>query len=46
MERSQAPSRFGVSPSGKALGFDPSIPRFESWHPSHVLSSVTVSNQP
>ncbi len=23
----------GVSPSGKALGFDPSTPRFESWHP-------------
>ena len=27
----------GVSPSGKAAGFDPAIPRFESWHPSHLL---------
>ena len=27
----------GVSPSGKALDFDSSIPRFESWHPSHNL---------
>jgi hypothetical protein len=26
----------GVSPSGKALDFDSSIPRFESWHPSHT----------
>lgn len=26
-----------MSPSGKALGFDPSIPRFESWHPSHLI---------
>ena len=25
----------GVSPSGKAQGFDPCIPRFESSHPSH-----------
>jgi ribose-phosphate pyrophosphokinase len=25
----------GVSPSGKARGFDPRIPRFESWHPSY-----------
>lgn len=27
----------GVSPSGKALDFDSSIPRFESWHPSHLF---------
>ncbi len=27
----------GVSPSGKAPGFDPGIPRFESWYPSHLL---------
>ena len=26
----------GASPSGKAPGFDPGIPRFESWHPSHT----------
>jgi MFS family permease len=25
----------GVSPSGKAHGFGPCIPRFESWYPSH-----------
>jgi hypothetical protein len=24
----------GVSPSGKAAGFDPAIRRFESFHPS------------
>ena len=29
-------TEFGVSPSGKARGFDPRIPRFESWHPSHL----------
>ncbi len=27
----------GVSPSGKARGFDPRIPRFESWYPSQLL---------
>ena len=27
-----------MSPSGKAQGFDPCIPRFESWHPSHISS--------
>jgi hypothetical protein len=27
----------GVSPSGKALVFDTSIPRFESWYPSHFF---------
>jgi hypothetical protein len=26
----------GVSPSGKAAGFDPAIRRFESFHPSHL----------
>lgn len=25
----------GVSPSGKAAGFGPAIPRFESLYPSH-----------
>ena len=29
----------GPSPSGKALGFDPSIRRFESCRPSHIISS-------
>jgi hypothetical protein len=28
----------GVSPSGKAAGFDPAIRRFESFHPSHGLT--------
>ena len=27
----------GISPSGKAAGFDPAIPRFKSWYPSHFL---------
>src|SRR5204862_8293559 len=27
----------GVSPSGKAAGFDPAIRRFESFHPSQLL---------
>lgn len=27
---------FGVSPSGKATGFDPVMRRFESCHPSHI----------
>jgi hypothetical protein len=27
----------GVSPSGKAAGFDPAIRRFESFHPSQFL---------
>lgn len=27
----------GVSPSGKAPGFGPGIPRFESLHPSHFF---------
>jgi hypothetical protein len=27
---------FGVSPSGKAAGFDPAIRRFESFHPSQI----------
>ena len=29
-------NEFGVSPSGKAAGFDPAIRRFESCHPSHI----------
>ena len=31
-------SYIGASPSGKAHGFDPCIPRFESWRPSHLLT--------
>lgn len=27
----------GVSPSGKAAGFDPAIRRFESFHPSQSV---------
>ena len=27
----------GISPSGKAPGFDPGIPRFKSWYPSQFL---------
>ena len=27
----------GVSPSGKAQGFDPCMRRFESYHPSHSI---------
>lgn len=27
----------GVSPSGKAAGFDPAIRWFESSHPSHLI---------
>ena len=34
---SASKNSIGVSPSGKAAGFDPAIPRFESWHPSHIL---------
>ena len=30
----------GASPSGKAQGFDPCIPRFESWRPSHMPKLV------
>ena len=30
---------FGVSPSGKAPGFDPGMRRFESCHPSHFLEA-------
>lgn len=32
----------GVSPSGKARGFDPRIPRFESWHPSQLLELFSL----
>jgi hypothetical protein len=28
----------GVSPSGKAAGFDPAIRRFESFHPSQIFA--------
>ena len=35
-------SSFGVSPSGKAAGFDPAIRRFESFHPSHFTSTGSV----
>ena len=30
----------GVWPSGKAPGFDPGIPRFESWHPSQTVAEI------
>ncbi len=33
----------GLSPSGKATGFDPVIPRFESWQTCHYFDDV--SNQ-
>ena len=33
-------STAGVSPSGKAAGFDPAIRRFESFHPSHGLIEI------
>jgi hypothetical protein len=32
----------GVSPSGKAAGFDPAIRRFESFHPSQLGLLVRV----
>lgn len=35
----------GVSPSGKAPGFGPGIPRFESLHPSHfsfIILDISV----
>tara|TARA_R100001440_G_scaffold26791_14_gene44035 strand:+ start:34778 stop:35869 length:1092 start_codon:yes stop_codon:yes gene_type:complete len=34
----------GVSPSGKATGFDPVIRRFESCHPSHLSSDSSELN--
>ena len=34
-----SPLSIGVSPSGKAAVFGIAIPRFESWHPSHLLLS-------
>ena len=27
----------GISPSGKAAGFDPAIPRFKSWYSSQLF---------
>src|SRR5579859_4830978 len=35
-EAGKVVSEVGVSPSGKAAGFDPAIRRFESFHPSQV----------
>ena len=32
----------GVSPSGKAPGFDPGMPWFESRYPSHILKNGFV----
>ena len=32
----------GVSPSGKAAGFDPAIRRFESFHPSQYRCPVQI----
>ena len=34
--------RVGVSPSGKAAGFDPAIRRFESFHPSQIFAVGTI----
>ena len=34
----------GVSPSGKAPGFDPGMRRFESCHPSHIHKVSTLAN--
>src|SRR5690606_41669162 len=34
----------GVSPSGKATGFDPVMRRFESCHPSHLSPASSESN--
>ena len=42
-------AKIGVSPSGKAAGFDPAIQRFESFHPRFCLRnsvSNSVSNSP
>ncbi len=33
----------GASPSGKALGFDPSIRRFESCRPSHLFVASVLT---
>ena len=38
-------SLIGVSPSGKARGFDPRMRRFESCHPSHIWDSSSVVEQ-
>jgi hypothetical protein len=35
----------GVSPSGKAAGFDPAIRRFESFHPSQVFVVGAIRRQ-
>ena len=32
----------GISPSGKAPGFDPGIPRFKSWYPSQQWLSSSA----
>ena len=34
----------GASPSGKAPGFDPGIPRFESWRPSHFVLHSSLNH--
>ena len=36
LDRRSGNLKIGVSPSGKAPGFDPGIRRFESCHPSQV----------
>ena len=36
----QSPFFNGLSPSGKAPGFDPVIPRFESWQPSFSVETI------
>lgn len=38
-------SFIGVSPSGKALGFDPSIRRFESCHLSQFASLIRSDHE-
>jgi hypothetical protein len=35
----------GISPSGKAPGFDPGIPRFKSWYPSQLLLPKNVAKE-
>ena len=38
--------KIGVSPSGKAPGFDPGIRRFESCHPSQFRAKKTANLLP
>ena len=45
MRRLQASDIVGVSPSGKAAGFDPAIRRFESFHPSQLYKVGYLARQ-